>query len=94
MWPEIEKHEVPENSDAVAVPVERIDMRLPHSKKERMFAALNSTDDDLYLHNGRVIVTGKNKDGEIVELGSVDERALYQKTVNPHQLLDGVRFGA
>ncbi len=71
-----------------------IKMRLPCSEEERLFAALNSTDADLYPHNGRVLVTGKNKEGEIIELGSVAQPVLYQKATDPRQLLDSVRFSS
>lgn len=71
--------------------LERIVMRPPRSKRERMIAAINSTDEDLYPHNGRVIVTGKNGQGEIIELGSVSETALYTWGVNPRALIDKVR---
>jgi hypothetical protein len=70
----------------------RLFMRPPNNKRERMYAALNSGMDDLYLCNGRIVVTGKNKAGEIINLGSVDEAATYHKGVNAMDLIERVRF--
>ena len=70
-----------------------IRLRQAKNKQERLYAALNSTTNDLYYHNGRVIVTGKNKDGEVIELGCVSETVLFQRAVNPCQLIDSVLFG-
>lgn len=61
-------------------------------KMERMYAALNSGMNDLYVYNGRIEVTGKNKHGVIIELGSVSETVLYHKGINPIALIDSVRF--
>lgn len=65
-------------------------------KNERLRTALRSTDDDLFIDeiSQRVIVCGKNDDGELVELGSVSLDAGYQKGVDPRMLIERVRFGA
>jgi hypothetical protein len=63
------------------------------SEAERLKAALRSTDDDLFIDNGRVIVCGKNDDGELIELGSVSLAAGYQKGVDPRMLIERVKFG-
>lgn len=72
----------------------RITMREPKDGTERMFAALSSTIDDLYPNgNGRVIVTGKNIDGEVLYLGDICESLLFLKGVNPMAVIERVRFG-
>lgn len=74
--------------------VERHVMRGPKDKAERMFAALMSLNEDLFEYNGRIIVWGKNKEGENIYLGDVDASVIYQKGVNPMALIERVRFGA
>jgi len=71
---------------------EQVTVRSPKNKSERMLAAVASTDDDLYEHNGRVIVTGKVRD-DVVYLGSVSLSAAWQKSVDARALIDRVRFG-
>lgn len=74
--------------------VERLVMRGPKNEDERMFAALMSRNEDLFEHNGRIIVWGKNKEDENIYLGDVSATAIYQKGVNPMALIERVRFGA
>jgi hypothetical protein len=62
-------------------------------KKNRLRAALMSTDDHLFLVNDRVIVCGVNDVGEIVELGSVDYVSGFQTGVSARALVEHVRFG-
>ena len=68
-------------------------MRVPKGTKERMYAALMSRDEDIFEHNGRYIIWGKNKEGEDILLGDVDASAIYQKGVSPMGLIERVRFG-
>jgi hypothetical protein len=70
-----------------------ITLRGAKSEAERLRAALRSTDDDLFIDNGRVIVCGKGDDGELIELGSVSLAAGYQKGVDPRMLIEKVKFG-
>lgn len=67
-------------------------LRAPKNKKERMYAALTSSNDKLFEHNGRIIVYGKNKEGENIYLGDICTASLYQKGVNPLGLIEKVRF--
>jgi len=63
------------------------------SEAERLRAALRSTDDDLFIENGRVIVCGKGDNDELIELGCVSLSAGYQKGVDARMLINKVRFG-
>ena len=72
---------------------EEIIMRGAKDEKERMYAALTSKNEDLFEYNGRIIVYGKNKEGENIYLGDVSEAAIYQKNVNGMGLIEKVRFG-
>jgi len=74
--------------------VERLVMRGAKDKDERMFAALTSLNEELFESSGRIIVWGKNKEGENIYLGDVSATAIYQKGVNPMALIGRVRFGA
>jgi hypothetical protein len=68
-------------------------MRPPRTKRERMIAALRSTDDDLYPDsNGRVVVAGKNLDDELLYLGEFSESLLYEKGASPRSVIDRIRF--
>jgi len=68
-------------------------VRYPKNKKERLVAAINSSYEDLYPSNGRVIVTGKNINGEIIYLGEIDETVLYLTSININEIIDMIRFG-
>jgi len=83
-----------EASDALSGQVDRLVMRRAKDKKESMFAALVSDNDELFESNGRIIVFGKNKEGENIYLGDVCASVIYQKGVNPMALIERVRFGA
>lgn len=72
---------------------ETISMRGPKNETERIFAALTSKDEDLFEHNGRIVVWGKNKDGENIYLGDISISAIAQKYVNGYALIEKVRFG-
>ncbi|MHA1360782.1 MAG: hypothetical protein ACTSRC_21885 [Candidatus Helarchaeota archaeon] len=65
----------------------------PKNRKERLVAAINSSYEDLYPSNGRVVVTGKNTNGEVIYLGEIDETVLYQKRININEIIDVIRFG-
>ena len=67
--------------------------RIPRDKKERLIAALNSKDEECFEDNGRIIVWGKNLDGENIYLGDIDIECLYQKGVNVRAMIERVRFG-
>jgi len=61
--------------------------------RERMVAAINSSQDDLFLDgNGRVVVTGKTCSGERIYLGEVSETLLCRKDIDPISLINKVRF--
>jgi hypothetical protein len=70
-----------------------ITARSPKNKRERLIAALNSTDDDLYPDCGRIIVTGRNLEGELIYLGEMSESIPYLKNSPFRQILSEIRFG-
>jgi hypothetical protein len=53
--------------------MDRIEMRPAKTKRERLVAALNSTDADIFLYGARFYVTGKNIAGERIVLGEFDD---------------------
>jgi hypothetical protein len=70
-------------------------MRTAKNKKERLTAAKNSKDDDLFEDNGMVIVFGKNLEGEEIYLGEVSLCCLTQKSIfDRRAMIEQVRFGA
>lgn len=70
-------------------------IRSPKNDRERLIAGINSTDEDLYPDgNGRIIVTGKNAEGEILYLGDIDESILYLKSSPLRQLIEHIRFSS
>lgn len=65
-------------------------VRTPKDAKERLLAAIASTNEDIYeLESGAFIVTGKVGD-DIIELGYLSMEAFYSYDV--HKYLDTVRF--
>jgi len=70
-----------------------ITIRGPKNKRERMIAALNSTDDDLYPDGMSIVVTGRNLEGEIIYLGEMNESIPYLKNSPFRQILSHIRFG-
>ena len=73
---------------------EKIIMRGPINRVERLKAALCSTINDLHPDgNGRVIVSGVLPNKERIYLGDIDESILYQSGVSPMQLIEHIRFG-
>ena len=73
--------------------VDTLVMRLPRNKEERMFAALNSNDSDIFsATSGRVYVTGKNKEGEVIELGHICPEAFFSCRKTAALLIERIRF--
>jgi len=72
---------------------ETITMRGPKNEDERLFCALMSLNEELFESNGRIIVHGKNKEGESIYLGDVSSTAAAQKGVDAMALIERVRFG-
>lgn len=73
-------------------PLPTLHMRSARNKKEKMFAALTSNNDDLFENNGRIIIWGKNKKDENIYLGDVSTTAIYQTSVSPIALIERIRF--
>lgn len=68
-------------------------MRLPRSKEERLCAALNSNDSDIFsAAGGRVYVTGKNKDGEVIELGHICPEVFFSSRKTAASMIEYIRF--
>lgn len=68
--------------------------RAPKDDHERLYAALNSTDEDLFEgeEDHRLYVTGRNKEGDRILLGSVSISYLHLKGVDFQRAIDRIRF--
>jgi hypothetical protein len=72
----------------------KVRARAAKTEQERMVAAVNSTDDDIFVtDNCEIIVTGMIPGGDRIYLGQVSETAFYEAK-NPRALIERVRFGA
>lgn len=64
------------------------------SERERLECAIRSTDEHLFMENGRVLVCGPDRLGGIRILGSVDPFSSLQiGAPTLRELIDHVRFG-
>jgi hypothetical protein len=71
-----------------------VTLRIAKSKEERLFAALGSGDNDIIEGaDGNVYVTGKNKDGELIELGCIGVDVFFSDRSATNALIENIRFG-
>jgi hypothetical protein len=75
----------------------KIKLRSPKNKRERTIAALRSTDADWFVEEStnRIVVTGKNLEGEVIYLGDFSQRVFLGKDgMSFSGALEQIRFGA
>ena len=71
----------------------RITIRAPKNKEERLEAASNSTVEDLYHYPcGDVRVTGVLRNGDRIDLGWVCSTRIYYERYTPEDIIDYIRF--
>jgi hypothetical protein len=65
----------------------------PKSKRERLVAAINSGNDDLFDTGTTLVITGKNAVGKRIYLGEISTVMIYQNSREfVWGLIDRIRF--